>query len=116
MHPNSLANLKRGKATQFGGSGDPVANRARANSHKEAAARRTIAEEMRQIMNGEGNPASLAAKLVRNMDKSPEWYKLGLRMLGELPPEQVDVRATTVSPEAKEQLDKLMEETRGDIR
>jgi hypothetical protein len=115
MHPNSLANLKKGKATQFG-SGDPRAVKAQAMGTKTQSPRHTIAEEMRQIMNGEGNPASMAAKLVKNMDKSPEWYKLGLRMLGELPPEQVDVRATTVSPEAKEQLDKLMEETRGDIR
>ena len=114
MHPNSLANLKKGK--RFGNGEDSSSNDARENSHKAAAKRRTIAEEMRQIMNGEGNPASMAAKLVKNMDKSPEWYKLGLRMLGELPPEQVDVRVTALSPEAKEQLDKLMEETRGDIR
>ena len=25
------------------------------------------------------------------MEKSPEWYKLGLRMIGELPPEQMDL-------------------------
>ncbi len=116
MHPNSLANLKRGKATQFGSCGDSVANQARENSHKAAAARRTIAEEMQTIMKGEGTPGKLAAQLVQNMSKSPEWYKLGLRMLGELPPEQVDIRATALSTEAQEQLDKLLDETRGDIR
>ncbi len=114
MHPNSLANLKRGK--KFGNSDDSSTNDARENSHKAAAARRTIAEEMQTIMKGEGNPGKLAAQLVQNMSKSPEWYKLGLRMLGELPPEQVDIRATALSTEAQEQLDKLLDETRGDIR
>lgn len=89
-HPNSLANLKKGKATQFGGSGDSVANAARENSHKAAAERRSIAEEMKTLLD-EPRRREIAEKLVANMDKSPEWYKLGLRMLGELPPEQVEV-------------------------
>ncbi len=114
MHPNSLANLKKGK--KFGNSDDPASNNARANSHKSADKRHTIAEEMHQIMNGDGTPAALAKKLVTNMGKSPEWFKLGLRMLGELPPEKVDIRAAALSTEAQEQLDKLMDETRGDIR
>ena len=58
----------------------------------------------------------LAAKLVMNMDKSPEWYKLGLRMLGELPPEQVDVRNSVLSADAKADLDRLLAETKDDAR
>ena len=50
------------------------------------------------------------------MDKSPEWYKLGLKMIGELPPDQIDVKTTTLSDEAKAELDKLLEETKGEIR
>ena len=41
--------------------------------------------------NGNARLNALAAKLVLNMEKSPEWYKLGLRMIGELPPEQMDL-------------------------
>ena len=59
---------------------------------------------------------TLAAKLVLNMDKSPEWYKRGLKMIGELPPDQIDVKTTTLSDEAKAELDKLLEETKGEIR
>lgn len=90
QHPNSLANLKRGK--KFG-SADGSAREA---AKKASAARRSIAEEMRALMDepnkdGSTRGKALAVKLLLSMDKSPEWYKLGLRVLGQLPPEQVDV-------------------------
>lgn len=94
-NPNSLANLKKGKATQFGATGDSAA-RASAAGVKSHQERRNIAEEMKALLeepnkDGSTRRKALAAKLVLNMEKSPEWYKLGLRMLGELPPEQVEV-------------------------
>ncbi len=89
-----------------------------------SAAKRGIAEEMRALLEEPNKDGStkrkvLAAKLVMNMDKSPEWYKLGLRMLGELPPEQVDVRNSVLSADAKADLDRLLAEQRmmhGDAR
>lgn len=114
-HPNSLANLKKGK--RFGNSDDPVSNKARDNSHKAAAERKGIADEMRAIMDappcdGMSARQELARKLVANMDKSPEWYKLGLRMLGELPPEQVEVSrpAEEIAQDIREALEARMRE------
>lgn len=120
QHPNSLANLKKGKATQFGRTGDSAA-KASEMAVRASAAKRGIAEEMRALLDepnkdGSTRRKALAAKLVLNMEKSPEWYKLGLRMIGELPPEQIDVKTTTLSDEAKAELDKLLEETKGEIR
>lgn len=94
-NPNSLANLKKGKATQFGATGDAAA-RASAAGVKSHQERRNIAEEMKALLDEPNKDGStkrkvLAAKLVMNMDKSPEWYKLGLRILGELPAENVKV-------------------------
>ena len=90
MNPNSLANLKKGG--NFGTRPESARNAARKASEE----RRGIAEEMRALLdeqdgNGNTRRKALAAKLVLNMEKSPEWYKLGLRMVGELPPEQMEV-------------------------
>lgn len=115
MHPNSLANLKKGKATQFGANGVQTAREAGRHSGESRRGISTFSEAMRGQMNGD-NRQKLTSALIANMAKSPEWYKLGLRMLGELPPEQVDIRAAALSTEAQEQLDKLLDETRGDIR
>ena len=120
QHPNSLANLKKGKATQFGRTGDSAV-KASEMAVRASAAKRGIAEEMRALLEEPNKDGStkrkvLAAKLVMNMDKSPEWYKLGLRMLGELPPEQVDVRNSVLSAEAKADLDRLLAETKDDAR
>lgn len=94
-HPNSLANLKKGKATQFGANGDSRAKAAQQKGAQVQVERRAIADEMRALLDEPESNTSrrkiLAAKLVKNMEKSPEWYKLGLRMLGELPAETVNV-------------------------
>lgn len=115
QHPNSLANLKKGH--RFGSADGS----ARENAKRASAERRDIAAEMRALLdtedaNGNTRRKALAAKLVLNMEKSPEWYKLGLKMIGELPPDQIDVKTTTLSDEAKAELDKLLEETKGEIR
>lgn len=94
QHPNSLANLKKGH--RFGHTDDSRTNDAQKKGMQAQIERRGIADEMRAILDepnkdGSTRRKSLAAKLVLNMDKSPEWYKLGLRMLGELPPEQAEV-------------------------
>lgn len=89
-HPNSLANLKKGH--RFSSADDS----ARIAAKKASAEKRNIAEEMKALLDEPNKDGStkrkvLAAKLVMNMDKSPEWYKLGLRILGELPAENVKV-------------------------
>lgn len=89
-HPNSLANLKKGK--KFTSADDS----ARKAAKKASEERRTIAEEMKALLeendkNGNNRRKALAVRLVMNMEKSPEWYKLGLRMIGELPPEQMEI-------------------------
>lgn len=121
QHPNSLANLKKGKATQFGSHGDSRAKEAQAKGMLVQMERKGIAEEMRALLDepnkdGSTRRKALAAKLVLNMEKSPEWYKLGLKMLGELPPDQVDILSAGLSEEAKKSLDRLLEETKGDVR
>ena len=83
MHPNSLANLKRGKATQFGANGERTAKEAGKQSGESRREISSFAEAMRAQMNGETRE-KLASALIVNMPKSPEWYKLGLRMMGEL--------------------------------
>lgn len=90
MHPNSLANLRKGH--RFDSSDDS----ARKAAKKASAEKRGIADEMNALMDEPNKDGStkrkvLAAKLIMNMGKSPEWYKLGLRILGELPAENVKV-------------------------
>ena len=119
QHPNSLANLKKGH--RFGHTDDSRTNDAQKKGMQAQIERRGIAEEMKALLDepnkdGSTRRKTLAAKLVLNMDKSPEWYKLGLKMLGELPPDQIDVKTTPLSDEAKAELDKLLEETKGEIR
>lgn len=101
-HPNSLANLQKGKATQFGANGDSRAKEAQRKGAQVQVERRGIAEEMRALMDepnkdGSTRRKALAAKLILNMDKSPEWYKLGLKMMGELPPDEVKAVLTDYS-------------------
>ena len=95
QHPNSLANLKKGK--RFGHTDDSRTNEGQKLGMKAQAERRNLMEEMRSLLDepnkdGSSKRKVLAAKLIMNMEKSPEWYKLGLRIMGELPPEQVDVK------------------------
>lgn len=95
-HPNSLANLQKGKATQFGANGDSRAKEAQLKGKQAQAERKSLAEEMRALLDedtktGEPRRKALAAKLILNMEKSPEWYKLGLRIMGELPAENVNI-------------------------
>lgn len=120
-HPNSLANLKKGKATQFGADGDSRAKAAQARGKLAQAERKGIADEMKALMDapsedGMTRRRELAMKLVLNMDKSPEWYKLGLRMIGELPPEQVEVSrpAEEIAQEIRDVLEQRRREQSGD--
>ena len=108
QNPNSRENLRKGK--RFSASDDS----ARVNAEKSAqsrAAMASIAEEMRSILTDEKRH-TLAQQLIDSMGKSPEWYKLGLRMIGELPPEHVEVSrpAEEVAQEIRDVLEQRMRE------
>lgn len=111
---NSRENLKKGRATQFGANGDRTAKAAGKRSAEVRRELRAFAEDMREIATPERR-YELAEKLLRNMPKSPEWFKLGLRVLGELPPEQMQVQTAALSEAAKADLDRLLAETKGEI-
>ncbi len=51
MHPNSLANLQKGKATQFGANGDSTAKEAGKKSAEANAERRTMREAFLLLLN-----------------------------------------------------------------
>ncbi len=104
MHPNSLANLKHGK--RFGACDDSVTNEARKKSIESRRKISSFAEAMRERVDDETRKR-LTDDLIDNMGKSPEWYKLGLRLLGELPPEQVEVSkpAAEMAEEIREALE-----------
>lgn len=92
QNPNSLANLKKGH--KFDSSDDLLRKKA-AEKRKEM---KSIAEEMRELASASSNDGKstrrkvLAAKLLNNMEKSPAWYELGLKVLGEMPAEQIEVK------------------------
>ena len=50
-HPNSLANLKKGKATQFGANGDTTAKEAGRKSGESRAERKTFREGLLLLLN-----------------------------------------------------------------
>lgn len=91
QNPKSMENLKKGR--RFGNGDDSAtidAVRAGRAGAARQAAMASLAEEMRGLLTDERR-RQLALQLVDSMPKSPEWYKLGLRMLGELPPEHMEV-------------------------
>lgn len=108
QNPNSLENLKKGR--RFGAS-DDSARKSAQKSAESRAALASIAEEMRSILTDEKRRV-LAQQLIDSMGKSPEWFKLGLRMLGELPPEQMEVYrpAEEVAQDIRDTLEKRMQE------
>ena len=108
QHPKSRSNLDRG--VKFASS-DGSARKGAQASAQSRAARASIAEEMRGTMTNERRN-ELARVLIDNMGKSPAWFQLGLRMLGELPPEQMEVSrpAEEVAQELREALEQRRRE------
>lgn len=71
--------------------------------------KKLIAEEMRRLASernkdGISRRTALAAKLLLNMEKSPQWYELGLKLLGEMPAEKHEVVVDTPDSEATESM------------
>lgn len=94
QNPNSLANLKKGH--RFDSSDDLLRKKA-VEKRREM---KSIAEEMLELASETSNDGKttrrkvLAAKLLNNMEKSPAWYELGLKVLGEMPAEQIEMKET----------------------
>lgn len=57
-----------------------------------------ISEYMREMLD-ENKRKTLAGQIIVNMGKKPEWYKLGLMMLGEMPEEKVSVSVDKIDSE-----------------
>lgn len=104
MHPNSLANLKRG--SKFGTNAERTPKECGELSGGSRRKKSSFAEALRERMDDETRER-LIDELIDNMGKSPEWYKLALRLLGELPPEQVEVSkpAAEMAEEIREALE-----------
>ena len=62
-----------------------------------AEERKNFAEELKELAytedaKGNTRTRALAAKLLLNADKSPEWFKLFLKLLGEMPSDELLVK------------------------
>lgn len=106
---NTLDNLKKGQATQFGANGGRSAKEAGIKSGKARRAYSLLADEMRAYIDEHGLRKHLAETLLNNMAKSPKWCELGLQVLGELPPKKIAV-ASSISAEAAAELEKMVKE------
>ena len=87
IHPNSLANLSKGHKFS---SNDGSAVKAGKKSRETQMQTYTMSEQFKAIVSPEKR-AELARELLRNMPKSTQWFELGLKMLGELPKEEIEV-------------------------
>lgn len=107
-HPNSLANLKRGKATQFGADGGATAKEAGKKSAEARAERKSLKDALllllsAQINDEQGNPTSstvqdavISGVVKRAMDGDVKAATFIRDTIGEKP---VD-RVASVTPDA----------------
>lgn len=100
VHPNSLANLKKGKATQFGADGDATAKAAGEKSAAMKAERRSLREVLLMILEGEltdrttgkkvNTRYAMSAAIVKAaLDGNTKAYEIIRDTIGEKPVENV---------------------------
>ena len=105
-NPNSRANLDKGRKFT---AGDESARKASQNSKRK---RRAIAELMKRELTAEERER-LARELIQKMTKSPQWCELCLKMIGEMPKEEISVSLKKLSTEELEALeDVVLNDTR----
>lgn len=104
-HPNSLANLKKGKATQFGAHGDSTAKECQKKSTEAQAERRTLKEGLLLLLNeqfqdkdgkttGKTTQDAIIAGLVkRAVSGDTRAFEIIRDTIGEKPVETVNVNA-----------------------
>ena len=102
-HPNSLANLKKGKATQFGANGNSTASDAGKKSAEKRAERKTIKEGLllllgEQLKDKDGKPsgkttqdAIIAGLVKRAVSGDTRAFEIIRDTIGEKPVETVNV-------------------------
>lgn len=104
-HPNSLANLQRGKDTQFGAHGDSTAKAAQRKSTAAQAERRTFRDGLLAILNeslkdknGKATDkttqdAIIAGLVKRAVSGDVRAFEIIRDTIGEKPVEQINVNA-----------------------
>ena len=113
-HPNSRANLKKGK--KF------TAETARINGEKGRAAQlemKSIAEELKEMLSetdekGNTRRKLMAAIALKNAKDNSKWFELMLKLAGEMPPEvQVINLNAPDSEDTERMLNELREHAKG---
>lgn len=122
-HPNSLANLKKGK--KFGSGEDGATSDARKAHEKAMYARKanfTVKELILDLLdeplqNGGTLREALADRLVKMAvaGNLPAFQYL-MRIIGEDPGDTVNIKTPQLSEDAKAAIDKLLKETRGEVK
>lgn len=122
-HPNSLANLQKGK--RFGSGKDGATSDARKANEKATRARKanfTVKELMLNLLDEPlQKGGTLREALVKRTVKMAEdgnlpAFQYIMRIIGEDPGDTVTVKTPTLSEDAKADIDKLLKETRGEIK
>lgn len=121
-HPNSLANLKKGP--RFGsGAGNTVdARKANEKSTEAKQANKTIKEIALELVDApQQNGKTLREGLTVRLIKMAEEGNLAaiqflMKVIGEDPGDTVTVKTPQLSEDAKANIDKLLKETRGDVK
>lgn len=121
-HPNSLANLKKGP--RFGsGAGNTVnARKANEKSTEAKRANKTIKEIALELVdapqqNGKTLREGLTVRLIKMAaEGNLAAIQYLIKVIGEDPGDTVTVKAPQLSEDAKADIDKLLKETRGEVK
>ena len=121
-HPNSLANLKKGP--RFGsGAGNTVdARKANEKSTEAKQANKTIKEIALELVdapqqNGKTLREGLTVRLIKMAaEGNLAAIQFLMKVIGEDPGDTVTVKTPQLSGDAKADIDKLLKETRGDVK
>lgn len=122
-HPNSLANLQKGK--RFGSGKDGTTTDARKAHEKATQARKanfTVKELTLKLLDEPlQNGGTLREALVKRTvkmaaDGNLSAFQYIMRIIGEDPGDIVNIKTPQLSEEAKADIDKLLAETRGKVK
>ena len=121
-HPNSLANLKKGP--RFGsGAGNTVdARKANEKSTEAKQANKTIKEIALELVdapqqNGKTLREGLTVRLIKMAaEGNLSAIQFLMKVIGEDPGDTVTVKTPQLSEDAKADIDKLLKETRGEVK
>lgn len=110
-HPNSRANLKPCKATQFKKNDARTVECGR-KSQRAQTQMKTIAEELKMMLGdtdekGDTRRKMMAAIALKNAKDSPKWFELMLKLAGEMP---ADVQVVNLNTPNSEDVDRMLEE------